>query len=106
MVPMNEIRAWANAAFDALEAAGAEGLEPADGGYWMLDTVEAWDLSRLPEPMTGDLADDVGDIRRDLAGFAHIRGEIAWHTLDHLIGVLAALSQQNKIRLGIAEGKD
>jgi hypothetical protein len=104
-VPLSEIRAMGNAVFDALESSGAESLDPVDGLYWCVGSGEAWDLSCQPSLLTGDLSDDISDIRKDLSDYAEIADKIAWHTLDHFIGVLTALSYQYKLRHDLLEGE-
>ena len=104
-VPLSEIRAMGNAVFDAIEASGAASLEPVEGFYWCLDSGEAWDLSRQPALLTGDLNDEISDIRKDLTEYTQIAEKIAWHTLDHFIGVLTALSYQYKLRHDLLEGE-
>lgn len=91
---LSEIRTLANQTFDALEAGGTQALQSNSGQYWRLDSTEAWDLSRTPEAMVGDLREDIGDLHADVTSADHSTGLVAWHTLDHLIGVLTALSHQ------------
>ncbi|QJF51729.1 hypothetical protein [Roseobacter ponti] len=95
-VALSEIRAMANSVFDALEAGGTRELSPSDGLYWCMDSGQCWDMTREPDLMTGDLEDDVLDIRKDLTEYQDIAAQNAWHTLDHFIGLLTALSYQYK----------
>ena len=94
-VPISVLRQWAGAIFDAVEARGITEVELDDRGYWRLDSAEVWE-SRPPEPLRGDLADDALDLQQDLAEDLDARATIAWHSVDHFLGVLTRLSAELK----------
>lgn len=91
-VSISEIREWANKTLDSVEASGVNAVDFEPHLYWMLETDEVWRADRQPGLVAGDSQDDVMDIRRDLAEPLGERASYAWHTLDHLIGVLIRVS--------------
>ena len=103
--PLQEVRDMATAVFDALEKLGTTHVNPSEGWYWSIDSAETWDMTKEPALMTGDLADDIHDIRKDLTEYQDIAAHNAWHTLNHFIGVLTTLSHQFKAREGLAQGE-
>lgn len=105
-VPISEIRKMATEVFDALEQGGVTHLDPSQGLYWCIDSTDAWNMKREPTLLTGDLADDIHDIRADLTEFRNIAKTNVWHTLDHLVGVMTALSYQFKAQNGLAEKEE
>jgi hypothetical protein len=57
--------------------------------YWTVDSSDAFDLEVVPEPVVGQLSDDVSSV----TGIETVE---IWHDLDHLVGILrriAALSR-------------
>lgn len=105
-VSISEIRQMATEVFDALEKGGVTHLDPSEGWYWCIDSTDAWNMKREPTLLTGDLADDIQDIRKDLTEYREIAKTNAWHTLDHLLGVMTALSCQFKTRNGLAHTEE
>ncbi|MFQ6548197.1 hypothetical protein AADZ90_009585 [Aestuariibius sp. 2305UL40-4] len=94
-VPLSEIRTWFNATFDALERRGETHLDMSNKDfYWTFGAEASFDLTRTQRAGTGSLYDDVLDIRRDIASSLDERATFAWHTLEHLGGVVLALSAQ------------
>ena len=106
-VPMSELRAAANAVFDALERRGVSEISVDGAWYHVIDSEAAFDLARRPKMMVGDTLDDLEDLRGDLGpGFDdQDRVDFVWHTLDHLIGLLTQVSAELKgRRFGVGGG--
>ena len=74
-VPLSEIRAMGNAVFDAIEASGAASLEPSKASIGASTVGRLWDLSCQPALLTGDLNDDISDIRKDLTEYTETCGK-------------------------------
>lgn len=98
---VSEIRAMTNSVFDALEASGTTQLVETSGYYRSIDCMDAWDMTQEPAITVGDLADDFGDFRSDRTTHKDEMPLIVWHTLEHLLGVLIALSHEHKARIGL-----
>jgi hypothetical protein len=92
VLSISEIRSWVTATLDAVEHKWGPQVELPSTFYWATNFREAFDLNARLEPTMGDLADDVSDIRKDLAGEIEERVLTAWHTLEHLKGILGALA--------------
>lgn len=90
-----ELRDWSAAIFDAVEASGVKHLDVEGRWYWSLPSDQVWGASP-PKAEMGDLADDMADIRRNLADDAETRAAYPWHALDHFMGVLTCLSAELK----------
>lgn len=56
--------------------------------YWITGTTDRFDLTKIPEPMAGQLGDDVASIRECLSA----PEVVLWHDLQHLTGVLLRLA--------------
>lgn len=104
-VSLSETRAMGNAVFNAIEASGAESVKPVEGFYWCIDSGQAWDMTRQPSLRTGSLSEEISELRKELTEYFEIAGKIAWHTVNHFIGVLTALSYQYKRRHDLLEGE-
>jgi len=91
-VSVVEIRNWFGAALDTVERNHGPEVQLEQLPYWQVASPDAFDLSVAPELIVGDLADDVNDIRKDVGVPVDERSIYAWHLLDHLKGVLVALS--------------
>lgn len=94
-ISISEVREWAAAIFDAVEKSGITELNLEGRLYWQLETDEVWG-AEPPKATAGDLADDLKDIRSDVAEDLVVRSAFAWHALDHFIGVLTRLSAELK----------
>ncbi|MEL6477869.1 MAG: hypothetical protein AAFR17_11130 [Pseudomonadota bacterium] len=106
-VPMSELRAAANAVFDATERRGVSEIAVDGALYHVIDSEAAFDLVTPPALMVGDTLDDLDDLRRDLGlDFDdQDRADVVWHTLDHLIGLLTQVSAELKgRRFGVGGG--
>ena len=101
-VTLAEMKEWSDAVFASLKHRGVDKLDRVDGFYWSIDSEMAWESGQEPSSAItgiGDLADDIADIRNDVReskSDPHSGAVRVWHTLDHLIGVLTALSYQLK----------
>lgn len=99
-VQVQELRDWASSLFDAMEAQGVTGFEIEGQYYWQFESLDVWE-GQPPEPLLGDTDDDLSDVRSDTARPLDERATYTWHTLDHLIGVLTAVSAELKRSAGI-----
>jgi hypothetical protein len=84
-----EVRALANKLCDAIETRGQDAARIETREYW---TVYFEDMfgPREPQPVVGDVADDLNDARRDL--LEPDAEPVIWHAAHHLAGLLKALA--------------
>jgi hypothetical protein len=92
-IAVEDIRAVVTRVLDAVEAQHGGTLELGEDYYWHLPVRAAFDLSKpQPELTTGQLTDDVDELREALARPETV-DLAAWHALGHVIAVLRAVER-------------
>ena len=94
-VTISEMREWATAIFDGVEASGLKEIELDDRNYFRFWSDEIWG-DEPPEVLVSNLMDDLKDVRSDASGPIEDRAVSPWHALDHFIGVMTRLSAELK----------
>jgi hypothetical protein len=59
--------------------------------YWIIDPSDAFDLTSAPEPVVGQISDDIDSIQSALARPAD-EPYFIWHEVGHLLGPLTRLA--------------
>ena len=94
-VTISEMREWATAIFDGVEASGVSEIEIEDRYYFCFWSTEVWD-AEPPETLVSHLKNDLDHVRGDVSSPVDDRTVSPWHALDHFIGVLTRLSAELK----------
>lgn len=88
-----EVREWTSTVFDALERQGMGEIALEHNEHWGVFFEDAFNLAKQPELIVGTLADDIGDLRREMTAYKSAdRGMIISHACHHLIGILKYLA--------------
>ena len=98
-IRVSEIRSMLNAALTALEAAGVEEISLEKDAYWSIESNDAFDFTKSPEPVACTLQDDIGDLRADMEIAANDEGVAVWHMFYHLRGVVLLLAEHSRAKL-------
>ena len=88
VLTMAELRSATAKLLDAIEARFGSTIEFRADHYWLIESDEAFDLTRKPAVNAGQLSDDLASVR----AIDSADPEILWHDLDHLLGLLRRVS--------------
>ncbi|MFC5421108.1 hypothetical protein ACFPOB_16245 [Bosea eneae] len=88
-----EVREWTSTVFDALERQGMGKIVLEHNEHWGVFFEDALNLAQQPELIVGSLADDIGDLRREMLAYrSEDHGMIISHACHHLIGIMKYLA--------------
>jgi len=83
-----ELRELADCLFRGLEEAGVDRIAVIQNLYWTVVPDRAFNLYEDASPLVGDLAEDLEDLRAEVANLRTGEYVIFWHAFDHLSGLL------------------
>jgi hypothetical protein len=86
-VTITELREYITRCLDLCEAQLGSEVDLDADNYWLIETDEAFDLTRVPTPNAGQLSDDLSEMRTHEPSEHHV-----WHELGHLLGPLTRLA--------------
>jgi hypothetical protein len=90
-IDLAELRRLSDRLFARLEQGGVQQVSVKNPHYWTIFADAAFDLEKPPEPVIGDVFDDLRDVRRD-AGTPEAEAVILWHAFHHLSGLMLFLA--------------
>jgi hypothetical protein len=91
VISVAELRAWCTKTLDVVEHEGRSHFIIPRALYWKMDHSKLWDVPAAG-PTVFDAQDDVTTLREEAV--LPIEDLVAWHSLEHLSGVLAVIASQ------------
>ncbi len=91
-VTIEDLRRVLDRCLDDCERRLGHSIELDADYYWLVEATEAFDLSRVPVVVAGQLSDDLAELR-DAPNY-DVDGQpvASWHELTHALGVLQRLA--------------
>jgi hypothetical protein len=89
VVSVAEVRALANKLCDAIEARGQTLVRVQQRAYWTVYFEDMFD-QKEPDPVVGDIVDDLSDARADLLETKTLPN--IWHAAHHVAGLVSLLA--------------
>lgn len=89
---ISEVKNWVEAIFEAMERADVTSIPVEERHYWQVHSSDAFEFKDRPDPVVGDVFDDIHDLRSEVTNFRANEGMVLWHALDHLSGILTFLA--------------
>ena len=102
-----QLRAWIDQLFAALEAAGVRQVPIYKNQYWSVFHTDSFDAESPPEPVRGNILDDLEDLRKELEG-SKGSALTPWHAFHHLTGLISLMAyadSQGEMRLAAESGR-
>lgn len=87
-VTVAELRSITSMLLDVIEARFGPAIELGADHYWLIQSDDAFDLTKEPAVHAGQLSDDLESIRAT----QDPQPDVLWHDLDHLLGLLRRVS--------------
>lgn len=90
-IDVGELRGLSDTLFRRLEDRGIRQIRVKNALYWTISPDAAFNMDQPPEPIVGEVFDDMGGVRSE-AATAHGEPVSLWHAFHHLAGLMTLIA--------------